>query len=111
MIYLFTGDDADEKRKAYENLLKSLDGEVLQISKDSFDRMQIESLYSGAGLFAPKFIIVFTGVLEYEEIRDFILDKLALLAESQSNFIFLEGKLLKPIIDSFKKARAEINAF
>ncbi len=113
MIYLFAGDDAKTKRGVYEKFIKDLPTgtEVLSISRNGFDRMQIESLYSGSGLFFAKSAITFENILESEETREFILEKLPLIAESANDFIFLEGKLLKPMLDAFKKARAEINVF
>lgn len=111
MIYLFTGDDAKTKRSSYEKFLKSFKTELLFINRNNFNKLQVESLYSGAGLFSPKSTVVFEGILEYEDNRDFILDKLSLMGNSGSEFIFLEGKLTKPIVDAFKKARAELNIF
>ncbi|MBP9748133.1 MAG: hypothetical protein KBD17_00690 [Candidatus Pacebacteria bacterium] len=113
MIYLFTGDDAKTKRSAYEKFLKSLPNkaDLLFINRNNFNKLQVESLYSGAGLFTPKSTVVFEGILEYEDNRDFILDKLSLMGNSGSEFIFLEGKLTKLILDVFKKGRAELNIF
>ena len=113
MIYLFSGDDAKNKILNYEKFIKniSVDVETFFINRNNFDRVQIESLYSGASLFATKHNVVFSGVFDYEETRDFILEKLKLMGESNSSFVFLEGKLNKPILDAFKKARAEINVF
>ncbi len=113
MIYLFTGDDAKNKRIVYEKFVKSIpkSTETLFISRNNFNQIQIESLYSGSGLFFSLSAVVFEGVLDREETRDFVLEKLALMGESKNTFLFLEGKLLKPILDDFKKARAEINIF
>jgi len=113
MIYLFAGDDTDKKKKAYNNLLESIKdkGEFLEINHNSFDRMQIESLYSGEGLFTPQFIVVFNNILDREDNSIFILDKLPLMGESRSSFIFLENKIPKIVLDEFKKARAEMNIF
>ena len=116
MIHLFTGDDAKNKRIVYEKFVKSIpkSTEVLFINRNNFDETQIESLYSGAGLFFSLSAVIFEGVLEREETRDFILEKLALMGESKNTFVFLEGKLLKPILDIFKKIepkRLQINIF
>lgn len=113
MIYLFSGDDAKNKISNYEKFIKSVpkDTEVFHISRNNFNRDQIESLYSGAGLFFTKCVIVFSSIFEYEETRDFILDKLELMNNSANSFVFLEGKLNKPILDVFKKGRAELNIF
>ncbi|MDO8659375.1 MAG: hypothetical protein Q7K54_02125 [Candidatus Parcubacteria bacterium] len=113
MIYLFCGDDPKTKRSIYEKFVKSIpkSTEVLFINRNNFNQTQIESLYSGSGLFFSISAVVFEGVLENEETRDFVLEKLELMGESSNFFIFLESKLLKPILDDFRKARAEINVF
>jgi len=112
MIYLFSGDDTKNKLLAYEKFLKSLPAqagliksfEPFFISRNNFDPMQIESFYSGGSLFSSKSAIVFSNIFEYEETRDFVLEKLGLMGASSSDFIFLEGKLNKPILDAFKKS-------
>lgn len=113
MIYLFAGDDSTKKLKALEVFLRSQKKgiETFTISKNDFDRMYLESLYSSAGLFFVNSLVVLSGVLEREEDKDFILDNLNKMSESQSIFVFSENKLKKPVIDAFKKARAEINIF
>lgn len=113
MIYLFSGDDTQIKIKAYEQFLKSQPKgiETFFINKNDFNKMEFESFYSGAGLFFSKCIVVLTDFFENEEIADFILEKLPLMFESTNTFVFIEGKLNKPILDAFKKARAELNVF
>lgn len=113
MIFLFAGDDVKNKLASYEKFIKSISKstETFFINRNDFNRQQIESFYSGAGLFSPKFAIVFSNIFENEETRDFILEKLPLMGNSSSDFIFLESKLNKGILDAFKKARAELNIF
>lgn len=113
MIYLFAGDDTKNKIFAYEKFLKSFpkELEVFLVNKNDFDPVQIESFYSGAGLFFNKCIVVFMDVFEKEEAYDFLFQKLDFLRDSENIFVFLEGKLKKAEIDSFKKSRAEINIF
>lgn len=113
MIYLFTGDDSKRKILNYEKFIDSLgqDIETFSISKNEFNKIQIESLYSGAGLFFNKCLVIFSNVFEREEMSDFILEKLELMGTSSNIFVFLESKLNKPILDEFRKARAELNIF
>lgn len=113
MLYIFTGDDVRNKHASYEKFLKSVpkSTEVFFVSRNNFDKMQIESLYSGSGLFFTKSATIFSNIFEYEETRDFILEKLELMGKSSNSFIFLEGKLNKPVLDAFKKAHAELNVF
>jgi hypothetical protein len=85
--------------------------EFFSINKNDFDERQVENLYSGAGLFFSKCIVVFLNLLEQEEARTFLFKKLDFLHNSPNSFIFLEGKLKKSDLDIFKKNRAEINVF
>jgi hypothetical protein len=113
MIYLFTGDDAKNKILNYEKFIKSVppSTEILFINRNNFDRMQIESLSSGAGLFFAKSVVVFTGVFEREDTGDFILEKLPLMQTSLNAFVFIESKLDKITLDKFKKNEADIKVF
>ncbi len=106
MIYLFAGDDSRHKRVAYEKFIKSLPVgmETFFIGKNDFDPVQVESLYSGSGLFFTKCAVFFENIFENENTQEFILEKLELMKESQNDFIFLEGKLNKPVLDIFKKS-------
>ena len=105
MLYLFSGDDTKNKHLNYEKFIKSapVAVEIFSINRNNFDRMQIENFYSGSSLFSKKFIVIFSNIFEYQENRDFVLEKLKLMEESDNSFLFLEGKLNKPILDVFKK--------
>lgn len=113
MIYLFCGDDTKNKHKAYEKFIGSFhkEMEIFFIGKNDFNPIQTESFYSGQGLFFEKCAVIFTNIFEREETLDFILSKLNFLEQSANDFIFLEGKLNKIVIDAFKKSRSEINSF
>jgi hypothetical protein len=113
MLYLFSGDDSKRKILNYEKFIKSLpnDTGIFFIGKNDFDPVQIESFYSGSSLFSALSAIIFKNILEDEETRNFVLEKLESMGRSTNTFVLLEGKLKKPILDSFKKARAELNVF
>jgi len=113
MIYLFAGDDIDRKIIAYENFLSDLpEGlEIFSFSKNEFNFMQIESLYSGQGLFFTEHAVIFSNIFENKEAKEVLLEKLPILGESPTPFIFLEGKLTKKELDQFKKSRTEVNYF
>jgi hypothetical protein len=116
MIYLFSGDDSKNKILSYEKFIKSIPAstETFFINRNDFNPIQIESFCSGAGLFFSKCAVVFSDIFEREETRDFVLKKLELMGQSDNSFIFLEGKLNKPILDAFKKIdpeRLQLNVF
>lgn len=113
MIYLFTGDDFQAKNSAYEKFIESIskEVEVFSVSKNNFNPMEIESFYSGDGLFFSKCAVLFSNAFENENSRDFLIENLNLISGSKNLFIFLESKLNKPILDAFKNVQAEINVF
>jgi len=106
MIFLFTGDDTKNKLISYEKFIKSMpkNQECFFVNRNDFNPVQIESFYSGASLFSALSWVIFQNILEHEETRNFILDKLKLMGESTNSFIFLEGKLNKSILDVFRKS-------
>jgi len=113
MIYLFTGDDADNRVRAYEKFIASIapSTEKFFINKNDIGTFPLESFYSGAGLFFSKSVVVFRDVLSTETMRSIILPKLELMQESPNLFVFLEGKLLAPAMNAFKKVEADIKVF
>lgn len=113
MLYLFTGDYTQKKLLAYEKFIQSIptSTEKFLINRNDFNPVQLESFYSGRGLFSAKSAIIFSDILESAETRDFILKKLEYMQSSDNSFIFSERKLLKPILDAFKKAKGELNIF
>ncbi len=113
MIYLFTGDDATKRLEAYEKFLTSSrkGAEIFFINKNEFNPIQLESLYSGSGLFFSKSVAVFKNILEFETARNFVLERAQDMNDSPNLFIFLEGKLNKPVLDVFNKAGAKVYIF
>ncbi len=113
MIYLFSGDDTKKKLLIYEKFLKSIPTNVEKffVNRNDFNPTQIESFYSGSGLFYKKCAIIFSNILENESERDFIFKKIELMQESENLFIFSERNLSKPTVDAFKKVKAELNIF
>ncbi|MBP6883923.1 MAG: hypothetical protein KBC06_01675 [Candidatus Pacebacteria bacterium] len=113
MLYLFAGDDAKNKLKSYDNFIKSIPKgtETFFISYNDFDKREMERFYSGGGLFFQRFAVFYENIFEREEVLNTVLDKLSEMHESENIFVFLDGKQNKPVLDAFKKARAELNIF
>lgn len=109
MIYLFAGDDTKTKLARYEKFITTLPDstEKFFVHRNDFDPIQIESFYSGTGLFSKTSAVVFSDILENIETRDFILKKLKFMGESGNTFVFLERKLGKPALDAFKKINSK----
>ena len=111
MIYLFSGDDIKTKRGAYEKFIKTLpkNTQTFFINKKDFSETEAKSLYSGSGLFFDKCVVFFENIFEKEENLYFILKNLNSISKSKNDFVFLEDKLNKSILDAFKKVQAELN--
>jgi hypothetical protein len=111
MLYLFAGDDSKNKLKAYEKFVGSVPKgvETFFVSRNDFRKAELERFYSGAGLFSQKSAVFYEDVFEREEVRDFILERLDKMVDSENTFVFLDGKLNKSVVDAFKKAGAKEN--
>ena len=67
MLYLFSGDDSKNKILNYEKFIKSIPSstETFFINRNDFNPVQIESFYSGAGLFSALSAVVFQNIFEF----------------------------------------------
>lgn len=113
MIYLFAGDDAKKKYASYEKFVDSVSRktESFFVNRNNFDQAQIENFCSSESLFFGSMAIFFENIFDREENQEFVLSKLPLMEKSGNQFIFLEGQVKKPVLDAFKKSRAELNIF
>jgi len=113
MIYLFCGDDTKNKHKGYREFIKTTPKSIdtFFIGKNDFNDREVQSFYSGAGLFFSQCLVVFTNIFEKESNLDFVLEKLEHFQNSENTFIFLDGKINKPVLDAFKKIKAKVNLF
>jgi hypothetical protein len=111
MIYLFAGDDTENKIKNYENFLNKVPDSVpiFSFNRNNFRAMDIESFYSNSSLFEKKSVILFSNILEWKDHCDFLLNNLDSMEESINSFVFIENKLLKPVIKKFEKVGAKIS--
>lgn len=113
MLYFFSGDDTKQKFSNLEKFISSLpkEIEIFNFSKNNFPGLEIRNFYSGQSLFAGPSLVIFESLLDREESARILLGELESMSESQSHFLFLESKVLKETLDSFRKHRAEINVF
>lgn len=113
MLYLFTSEDADRRRAAADALVAGLarGTDIVRMNRESFSPEDIENLLGGAGLFAEQSAAVLSEAFELAAARDFLLARLDRMATSPNNFIFIEPKLLKPVLDAFRAAGARVAAF
>ncbi len=112
MIYLFFGDQADDKRKASQKIFSSLGFESNIVISDL--DVSLEQLYSLSGnnsLFDSKTAVALVGVLENKEALKYVMEHLVDFQKSPNVFVFLEKKLFKTELDKFKKYAEEVKEF
>ena len=100
----------DFKTRNPENS-KSSNTEKFFFSDRNFNKDQIKMLISGGGLFSKKTVVIIENSLEKEETKDFILKNLQDMADSPNDFVFIEDKQQKAVLDEFIEKGAEVNRF
>ncbi|MSR78985.1 MAG: hypothetical protein EXS59_02460 [Candidatus Taylorbacteria bacterium] len=115
MLYLIHGTDREKILAKSNELVAGLkkrkpDAEVFRIS-DSQSLSRLEELVGGQGLFESKYIVVVKNVLADKNNTDKYCDLLPALSDSANVFIFVDGKINKPIVDAFKSAKGQLQEF
>jgi DNA polymerase III delta subunit len=116
MIYFLYGEDLD---KARQNLHKIVDGlkakkpdaEVFRMDSENWNSVQFEELVSAQGLFESKYIVILFCVFENKEIKEFVMDRLALLNKSESIFVIVEKKIDKVSLSKIEKKSTKTQEF
>ena len=112
MFYLFTGNDFDNKKKAFSRELERFsDFDQVFVSLQEFSPSFLESYIDSQSLFGKKSVIVLDGVLEIPENMDYIFKKVKDFDNSENIFIFLEGEMKKTDLKKIEKKVKNINIF
>ncbi len=129
MLYFLYGTDTHKARKKLHELLtlaqkKRPDAELFKITTENWSEGQFDELLIARGLFESKYTVVLDNLFEKKDIKDYILDRLQALADSEQIFLSLESKVdagaLKKIeaqakqVQEFAKAESkkqELNIF
>ncbi|MBU0722947.1 hypothetical protein KJ973_03195 [Patescibacteria group bacterium] len=116
MIILIYGTDIDSvlkvSRKHLDTLIiKRPEARFFKIDNETFQQAEFEELICGQGLFDRKFIVQLDRVFENTEAKDFILQNVTKMAESENAFVITEDKLTKPIFEKIKKVALKTEEF
>ncbi len=115
MLYLIYGTDREKILAKSNELVAGLkkrkpDAEVFRISEGQ-EVSRLEELAGGQGLFESKYIVVVKNVFSDKNNTDRVCGLLSSFSDSSNIFIFVEGKINKPIIDAFKSAKGQLQEF
>ena len=116
MIFLVHGTDFKKGREKVKNLtnfllVKKPNSNLFRLDTENFDEAVVEESLKGRGLFENKYIVFFDKVFEDEKNKDFILEKIKEISESENVFIFLEEKIDKKILTKLEKYSQKTQEF
>lgn len=98
MIYFLHGTDTHKSRNRMHEILQSLlakrpNSEVFKITPDSWSENQFDELISSQGLFEQKYVVVLDFVFGDKTVKEYVVDKLAQMKDSEHWFVILDGKV------------------
>jgi hypothetical protein len=116
MIYLFYGDDnikarGQALRTVEAGKKKHKDAGFFKLTPENFSENKLDELIGSQGLFCSAFIVLADNLCEEKEISEVLLKKLKEVKVSPNFFVFLEGKLNKKELETFKKNADKVEEF
>lgn len=116
MIYLFYGQDIDQARRKSNGVVDSLlkkrpDAALFRLDSDTWQEAAFDEYVGGQGLFVQKYIVVLDRLFEKKEIKEYVMERLKALKESDNIFIVLENALDKATLAKFEKNAEKVQVF
>jgi len=116
MLYLIYGTDTHKSRKKLHELLEQAkkrrpNAELFKINNENWNSAKFEELLVSQGLFEQKYTVVLDNLFEKKDSKDFILDKIKEMAESEQVFLMLEGAVDSTNLKKIKKYAKQVQEF
>lgn len=116
MLYLIYGTDTQKSRKKLHELLdlakkKRPDAELFKITTENWSEGQLDELLISQGLFEQKYTTVLDNLFEKKDFKDFILDRLEGMRDSEQIFLMLEGHVDAPTVKKIEKHAKQVQEF
>ncbi|MBU1557727.1 hypothetical protein KKC45_02090 [Patescibacteria group bacterium] len=116
MLYLLHGTDFKKSREKLHSMMDSLlkkkpDASFFKLDMSNFSESQLDEFISSQGLFEQKYIVQMDGLLENIKTRDFVIDKITEISESDNIFVLIEENITKPILKKVEKVAQKVQEF
>ncbi len=116
MFYFLYGTDTHKAREKLHSLLdlakkKRPEAEVFKMTTENWGEGQFDELLISRGLFEQKYTVVLDNLFEKKDIKEYVLDKLEPLKESEQIFLFLEGKVDSASLKKIEKYSEKVQEF
>jgi len=112
MLFIFVGKDLEKRKKAFDlEKERFSDYQKIYFENNEFNTSILEEYAESQSLFGVKSFLVFDGVLENQEYRAFVFDKIKELENSENIFFFIENSLKKSDLKLVEKKVKNIQFF
>jgi len=116
MLYFLHGTDTHKARRKLHELLnlaekKRPDAELFKITTENWSESQFDELLIARGLFENKYTVVLDNLFERKDIKEYILDRLQSLSDSEQIFLSLEGKVDAPTLKKIESKAKQVQEF
>lgn len=112
MFYLFSGNNFEKRKKAFETELKRFsDFDHVYVSSNDFSSSLLESYINSQSLFGKPSVVIFDSVLEDETNQSFVFSKAKEIEVSKNAFFFLETSIKKTDLKKIEKKVKNIFIF
>ena len=116
MIYLFYGQNTEQARHKANSVVESLlkkrpDASLFRLDSDTWQEAAFDEYVGGQGLFVQKYIVVLDRLFEKKEIKEYVVERLKILKESENIFIVIENTLNKATLGKFEKNAEKVQVF
>ena len=116
MIYFLYGEDFQKSRNKLSELLQILarkkpNASVFKVDDENWSEAQSDEFIGGQGLFEKKYIVVLDKTFANKEAKEFVLEKLKEMKESDNIFILLEEKIDKASLTKIEKQAEKVQVF
>ncbi len=116
MFYFYYGTDSDKTRARARAVLDAMkkkrpDAEYFRLTSENYSSARFEEFISGQGLFERKFIVFVDGVFERKDVKEFLLERVKDIKESDNAFVFLERNIDASSVKKFGEHAQESKKF
>ncbi len=116
MFYFLHGTDTHKARTKLHELLdlakkKRPDAELFKITTENWSDGQFEELLVSQGLFEQKYTVVFDNVFDYKECKQYIIDRLQELHDSEQIFLLLESRVDASTLKKIEAMAKQVQEF
>lgn len=116
MIYFLYGKDTERARLKFDGLIggllkKKQNATLFRLNDLSWDEDYLNELVGGQGLFEKRYIVALNNTFLNKEAKEYILDCLEEMADSENIFIFLEEDIDKNTLEKIEKFAEKVQEF